>query len=192
MSYNSSIPQASDPRALSQSQIKANFQAINAVFANNHTPLTSNVPTIGMHTVLTMRPQNPAPSTSTGQVALYNKLDSNSVPELFFRPQGNATPIQLTYPSVGASTSPFRYYTFVAGPFVVYAGYVSNPTNGQVITLTPTTTLIYAGVTEAAHDTANDYRFSTATNLSGSTFTIKFVTGGTPTNSVYFLAIGKP
>lgn len=195
MSYNSSIPQANDPRSLSQKQILSNFSAINTVFSNNHTSLTSSDETIGMHEVLTLRPQAVAPVTGSGQIALYNKLDSNSVPELFFRPQNSATPIQLTYPSVGAQRTPtFRYYSFVAGPFVVYGGYVPNPTNGQVITLSPSTTLVYAGLTEAFADPNGSYRFSAATTLNtpASSFTINFVTGGTAIHSVYFIAIGKP
>src|SRR4029077_18551507 len=124
LAYNPNIPQVTDNRTQSAGQILANFQTINRVFADNHIALTvtDNVP--GRHSVLTMRPQSVDPTTTANNVALYNKIVS-SVPELFFRPNNNQTPIQLTYPSIStglASTNPDVYntdqYTFLAGPFV--------------------------------------------------------------------------
>lgn len=202
--YNNSIPQPGDARQQSQYQIKSNFQSIFTVFANNHAALNTDFQ--GMHNVLTMRPQNSDPSTAADQIALYNKLDSNSIPELFFRPQSNATPIQLTYPSLQTdlqSKNPNVYYqqqyTFAAGPFVIYGGKITNASNGQTVTLTPTSTLIYVGLVIA------NYKFTSSGipnfvvsavpgNISGSAF--KIMTGTIPpaagiTFDVYYIAIGK-
>lgn len=102
MSYSSSIPNASDPRAQSQGQILANFQAINSVWSVNHNNLIGTDPQ-GQHKVLTIRPQTVDPTTTATQVGLYVK-NVSSIPELFFRPKSNATPIQLTYPTISAGS----------------------------------------------------------------------------------------
>jgi hypothetical protein len=190
MSYNSAIPQSSDARAQSQGQILANFQAINAVWANNHVPLNPlDNPVQGMHTVLTMRPESGDPTTTASQTALYNKLVS-SVPELFFRPASNGTPIQMTYPSL--STTGLRQYSFVAGPFVVYGGFVNNPVSGVPITLTPSSTLLYVGLTPYGATGAPTVHLSlvpTSINTPVNSFTPKFQTGAT-IPIMYYLAIG--
>lgn len=198
--YNNAIPQAGDFRQVSQQQIKSNFQSINTVWANNHAALTDADQTFqGMHDVLTMRPQMSDPITAAGQVALYNKLVS-SIPELFFRPQSNATPIQLTYPSLQTdlqSTNPNVYYqqqyTFAAGPFVIYGGLIKNASKGQVVTLSPSSTLIYVGLTTANFVGSPSATKSTIpTNITGSAFTITCQTFAVGTTfDVYYIAIGK-
>src|SRR5689334_15790317 len=136
MSYNPNIPQSTSKRTISQRQILINFQSIAASFATNHSPL--GLETQGKHSVLTLRPQSGNPTTSPSQIAFYQKIVS-SAPNWFFRPSSNQTPIQMSYPSI--SITPPTSYSFIAGPFVVYMGLVTNPTNGQTVTLLPSTTL---------------------------------------------------
>lgn len=194
MSYNSNIPLGTDPILQSQAQIRANFQSINNVFSNNHFPLNGDPEFQGMHVVLTMRPQNVTdPSTDATHVAFYNKLVS-TIPQLFFRPNSNQTPIQLTYQSINTSKTSPQQYSFVAGPFVVYGGKIHNPTNGQTVTLTPTTTLLYVGLTSAnvVFKGANVLA-AIPTSISGSSFNISY--SGTAASvitslDVYYLAIG--
>ena len=138
MSYNSSIPKSTDPILQSQRQLLANFQAINNAFSTNHVGLTKDPLVAGMHDVLTLRPQAGDPTTSASQIAIYNKLVGGT-PEMFYAPNSSQTPIQLTYPSIKSDSSTTQY-TFMAGPFVIYGGLVTNPSNGQTITVTPTTT----------------------------------------------------
>lgn len=270
MSFNPGIPNASDLLLQSQSQIRANYQAINQVFNANHSILTSNSNTMGMHSVLTMRPQSMDPSTDSTHVAFYNKLVS-SVPELFFRPNSNQTPIQLTYPSIstmgsetlsgippisitgittGATTTinvtstsglntgqqvtftsivgtkelngktatitvlngtqftvpiattnnwvsggnvySLLQYSFVAGPFVVYGGLIKKATQGQTITLAPTSTLLYVGLTGANRSNAGLFVGSSCpTSISGSSFNISYANNFVGTLDVYYLAIGQ-
>jgi hypothetical protein len=190
--FNPAIPQSTDPRAQSQSQILTNFSAINAGFSINHMSLNSDAnspsPFEGMHKVLTMIKQAGDPVTAANEVAFYNKL-VNSVPQIFFRPQSTGTPIQMTAPNTGGI--PQSVVSFVAGPFMIYAGFISNPTNGQVVTLTPASTLIYVGTNALSPRGNNVLTVMIPTNLSGNTFTIRFQTGVTAA-FMYFFAIGKP
>lgn len=201
MSYNQTIPVATDYMVISRPQIKANFQAINQIFAKNHVQLNADAPgnSQGMHSVLSFRAAaNPAldPATTADQIALYTKIISGS-PALFFRPSNNQTPIQLTYPSISTglqSTNPDvwlpRQYSFLAGPFVFYFGIV-NVLDNTVITLTPTTTLLYVGLVMVG-GLGSDKPSAAATNINvgGTKFTVRFSAGGINPFDVYYIAIG--
>lgn len=197
MSYNPNIPQLTDKILQSQPQLKANYQAINTTFSDNHISPTNSTNTVGMHSLLTMRPQGADPVTGANQVALYNKLVTG-IPELFFRPQNNAMPIQMTFPSIGVGTIapyPADQYTFMAGPFIVYGGLITNATNGQVKTLTPGTTLLYVGLTTTNYVVggggAGVIAAATPTNIVGTSFTITFQNVSvTSKRDIYYFAIG--
>ena len=196
MGYNSAIPQPTDARALSQSQILSNYQTIAKVWADNHYPLNGDQNTTfkGMHNVLTIRPQTGDPTTAADQTALYNKLVS-TIPQLFFRPHNNATPIQLTYKSIKADLSDTQY-SFIAGPFIVYGGFITTPTNGQQVTLTPGSSLIYVGLTPSnVKGVFNVVKSAFPTNINSSpganSFTITFDASIT-VGIVYYFAIGLP
>ncbi len=197
MGYNPAIPQAPNPILQSQGQIQPNFQIMANAFQVNHVGLTSTNDDLykGMHNILTMQGPQVDPSTSATQIALYNKLDANSIPELFFMPSSSQTPIQLTYSSL--STSGATQYSFVAGPFVIYGGLVTAATIGQTITLSPTTNLIYVGLTTAnirsLSSFTNYIAVPTSINTPVSSFTITYHTpnpAGTIID-VYYLAIGQ-
>lgn len=202
MSYDPNIPQSNSKRAISQKQIFANFQAIGAAFADNHSSL--GLGTQGKHNVLVLRSQVGDPSTSATQVAIYQKLVTG-VPNWFYRPNSNQTTIQLTYPSLVTgvqSTNPTVYfpqqYSFMAGPFVIYMGKINNPSNGQTVTLTPVTTLRYVGLSVGSfsftgNSPATFIALATPTNIVGNSFDIKFNIAR-PINvslDVYYLAIGN-
>jgi hypothetical protein len=190
MSFNAAIPVGSDPMIKSQIQTKSNFQSINAVFGQNHVPLTEDFSTSGMHSVLTFREQTIDPTTTADQIALYTKA-VNSLPNLFFQPSSNQTPIQLTYPSLTTGPTLAQQQTFVAGPFVVYCGYLLNVSSGQVVTPTPTSTLIYVGLTTTpVRPPAVPIGVRAIGIISGSSFTITF--SGGPVDAVWYFAIGKP
>jgi hypothetical protein len=191
VSFNPLIPQNSDPIAVSQNQLRSNYSSIFNTFAQNHVSINQNDQ--GIHTSLLLRAQSGDPTTSSAQVSLYNKLSSN-IPALFYRPANSATPIQMTYPSISTGSSLTAQYTFVAGPFVIYGGLLKNITSGQVVTLTPTTTLLYVGLTSAnLSKPATNVGGAGAipTSMTGSTFTIGYQTlvAGT-TLDAYYLAIG--
>lgn len=102
----------------------------------------------------------------------------------------------MTYPSlntVGGGTQ----YSFVAGPFIVYMGFVVNTAgvpDGTVVTLTPGTTLHYVGLTGAIVTSAAFVNSVIPTNINtpGNSFTIShsiaLVLG--KVEVVYYLAIG--
>jgi len=201
MSYNPNIPQSTSKRAISQRQILINFQSIFRAMANNHSQL--GLGTQGKHTVLILKSQGSDPTTSATQTAIYQKLVTG-VPNWFYRPASNGTPIQMSYPTIRTglqSTNPDVYfptqYSFVAGPFVVYCGKITNPNNGQLVNLTPSTTLRYVGLT------ITNYKFSGTgspaaiavaipTNITGNSFNISFqVQPVGVTFDVYYLAIGN-
>lgn len=204
MSFNPNIPQVTDSTLQSFSQLRANFQAIAAAFADNHVGLTRTSDVMAKHTVLTMQPQTSDPATSATQVAIYNKLVS-SIPELFYRPSSSATPIQMTYPTLRTglqTTNPNVYfptqYSFVAGPFIIYSGFIKAPTNGQPVTLTPGTTLLFVDLIAANSNIAGGGPGSPPTNayavptgVSGTTFTIQYNPPPVGGFDVYYFAIGQ-
>jgi hypothetical protein len=203
LSYNTTIPAANSKRAISQRQILINFQSIFQAFANNHSAL--GLGTQGKHRVLILKDQTLAgdPATSPTQIAIYQKIIGGN-PSWFYRPISNGTPIQMSYQSVKTgllSTNPDVYfsdqYSFIAGPFVVYAGKVTNPSNNQLVTLLPSTTLRYVGLT------VTNYKFTGTgtpaaiavaipTSVSGNTFKISYQTRPAGlTYDVYYVAIGN-
>lgn len=193
MTFNANIPQVTDTMAKSQRQINANFRSISNVFAENHVNLNDEFQ--GMHKNVTFREQIGDPVTASDQIALYTKAVS-SIPNLFFRPKSNQTPIQLTYPSLITGIDPgntpnyfLRQNTFIAGPFIVYMGTIVGASPGTIVTLTPTSTLIYAGLTIQSNVLGNI--FYAIPVIAGSGFTIQFQTG-LPVQNIYYFAIGKP
>lgn len=156
--------------------------------ANNHSPL--GLGTQGKHTVLILRDQTSAgnPTTSATQTAIYQKL-VGGLPNWFYRPNNNQTPIQLSYPSIDLTTVNANY-SFVAGPFVVYTGKLINPANNALVTLLPVTTLRYVGLTVANY-TGINVNTAAPTNIAANTFRINFQNEIGPTRDVYYLAIGN-
>ena len=195
MSYSTGIPNGSDPLLQSQQQLRANYQAIARVWANNHYPLTGDNDFQGMHTVLRMRAVS-APVTDATHIAIFNQLVGvGSIPTLTYAPNSAQTPIELTYSEISTGFGEAEQYSFVAGPFVVYGGKITGATNNQVITLTPTTTLLYVGLVLAnvpavSLETNSDVA-ATNVNVGGTNFTINFQPLLTTPLDCYYLAIGQ-
>lgn len=194
MSFSPNIPTVSDFLAISQKQMLANFQAISSAFFQDHVSLVSNE-NLGMHNQLTLVAQSGDPTTSSSQCALYNKLVS-SVPQLFFRPSSNGTPVQLSNSNLntiqtGAANS--AQSTFIAGPFTIYFGFISNCANNFVVTLTPSSTLIYVGLTTmlAGKNVPGLASTSAAVAISANQFTVSYNSTQFTTNpTIYYLAVG--
>lgn len=190
MSYNVNIPVITDSILISSRQIKTNFQAINASYSANHVGLVNSTDASGKHNVLTFRPQMADPATNATQIALYNKLVS-SIPELFFRPNNSQTPIQLTYPSLKTDGTDTQY-SFAAGPFIIYFGKVSNPTDGQGVNLTPGTTLLYVDLTVTTDENLGPFiAMAVPTNISGTSFNISFQNIAHGPFDVFYMAVGQ-
>ena len=150
---------------------------------------------------MVLRPQTIDPTTSATQVAIYNKLvtyGAAQIPNLFYRPNSNQTPIQMTYPSISTGLdngTPPKYliqqYSFVAGPFIIYGGLISAPTNGKVVTLTPGTNLLYVDIicANVVPQAGIVIAVAIPTNVTGTSFTISF--SSTLKFDIYYLAIGQ-
>jgi hypothetical protein len=191
VTFNPNAPQATDPILQSFFQLRANFQTIGSSFAENHALMDRNVKNNGKHTTLSL--QNVSdPVTAATQISIYNKAVA-TIPELFFRPSSNQTPIQMTYPSIDTDNATDQY-SFVAGPFVVYFGRLTDPTDGQIVTLLPATTLIYVDVTVTNSRIKLSLAVSAidiATNIVGNSFTIRFATRQvTDKSDAFYVAIG--
>lgn len=197
MSFNSTIPNRGDFLALSQKQVLGNFTAINNAFLVNHVALTA-VENVGMHTSLTFRPQVADPTTTPFQSALYNKLVT-SVPQLFWRPNSNQSAIQLTNSNLNTiqtGASGDTQSSFIAGPFTIYLGIVRNCGPFTSITVSPSSNLIYVGLSTILSNTAKpgSNNNAQAINITGDTFTINYNSGNiafVPFPTIYYMAIGK-
>ena len=193
MSYNTTIPQANSKRIISQRQIQANYTAIFNAFAKNHSALGNN-DLQGKHNILILRSQAVDPATTATQTAIYNKLIA-TVPNIFYRPNNSQTPIQLTYPSVKIDSTVSDQYTFVAGPFVVYGGLITNATDGQIVNLAltgPATTLRTVLLCSRNFSGGNALiGWAIPTNIGGTSFTIRFQVYIGQTRDVHYLAIGN-
>ncbi len=172
----------------------ANFQTINRAFLADHVALTA-VDNVGMHNSLTLRAQVTDPTTGSNQCALYNKIVS-TVPQLFFRPSNNSTPIQMSNSNLntiqtGATAN--AQSSFIAGPFTVYFGYIDNCPNGQLVTLLPASNLIYVGLTTVllGNITPTVGTTSTAFSIIANTFTVRYNATEIPTPPlIYYTAVG--
>lgn len=190
MSFNPNIPLATDNTLQSAPQLRANFREIAAAWGENHVPLNALVGK-GQHELLNFLAQNVVPTTTATQVSLYNKTVS-SVPTLFFKPNNNQTAITLTYPSI-VNTGDDQY-SFCAGPFIIYGGIKRNATNGQVVNLTPGTTLVYVDLLMTNVNGATAFINSQAipTNVAGNSFTITYKTTAITSVDIFYFAIGLP
>lgn len=195
MSFNPSIPVATDFRAVSQRQILSNFQAIASAWLENHVPLTA-VDNVGKHEVLSLRFQTVDPTTAANQSAIYNKLVAG-VPQLFFRPNTDQTPIQLSNSNLNTlqtGATGDAQSSFLAGPFTIYMGYIRDCPDTQLVTLLPSSTLIYVGLSTILQGTVpvGIASTATATNIAANTFIVRYnntqITGNNAT--IYYTAVG--
>ncbi len=197
MSYSTNIPLITDFIQKSQKQMLANFQAINQSFFKNHVGLTSNEDA-GKHKVLLLRPISD-PTTSSAQCSFYNKLVT-SVPQLFYRPALNATPIQMSNSNLNTlqTGAPARtQVSFLAGGFTIYMGFIPNCIPNTLVQLTPSTTLKYVGVTTffpSGQLPANIPKIASAVSIgmvNPNEFVVSYGNFSPTVNpTVYYMAIG--
>jgi hypothetical protein len=95
MAYTSNIPQATDRPNNSQSQILANFTAINTVNSVNH--VVFNDADQGKHKFVTMPEQAADPTTAVNEVAIFSQESAlTSVAELAIRKENNGDVVEFT------------------------------------------------------------------------------------------------
>ena len=95
MAYKDNIPQAADILSSSQADLLENFSELDTQFAVNHYEFSDTTANIGKHRFVSLVEQSSDPTTADSEYAVYSK-DSDGEPELFGRPQNNASAHQLT------------------------------------------------------------------------------------------------
>lgn len=194
MGFNPNIPMPGDFLGISQKQILSNYQSIANAWLENHVSLTEDK-NVGKHEVLTLRPQVTDPATTANQSAIYNKLVT-SVPQLFFRPDTNQTPIQMSNSNLSTlqtGSTADAQSSFIAGPFTIYFGFFANCPDGQIITLLPSSTLVYVGLSTILTGTNKPDLATTAVSsgMAANTFTVTYNSGQiTSLPTIYYTAIG--
>ncbi len=187
MSFNPSIPVVTDPTLQSGKQIRSNFQSIGQSFGENHSSMNYNPEAAGTHEALVIVPiklPDIPPVTDATQLALYSKIVGGpAIPELFFKPNNNQSEIQLTFPSILSDATQSQQYTFIAGPFVIYAGNVVNPIQNQQVILPKMSQILFVGLTFSI------FAQGLPVNVVGNIFEIQVTQASTP-KTVYYVAIG--
>lgn len=102
--YVPDVPQGTQQINNTQQPINTNFQDIYDFMAVNHTNFNTT-DTFGTHTIVDFVTQTGAPGTGASEVALYNQIASNGVPELFVQYANNAGSVQLTPISSSSSST---------------------------------------------------------------------------------------
>lgn len=166
----------------------ANYQTIFNTFGINHLPLAGD--NQGFHKSLNFRARLADPATNGNQIALYSKLDGSGVTQLFFRPDTNQTPIQMTNSNLNTSNGASQS-SFFAGPFTFYVGFRFNVASGTTITLTPSTTLIYVGIGTLFNSAISPIQDAIATNIIGNQFQVEFTSTVLVNPTIYYFAIGS-
>lgn len=191
MSFSTGFPNPGDFIIQSGPQFRANFRSIFDSFAQDHYSIDSA--NAGMHRSLTLRKQTVDPVTTNNDVALYNKIGTGSVPQLFYAPSNAQTPIQLSYQSI--VNTGLQQYSYIAGPFLVYFGQVISTSSNQLVTLSPTSTLISVNLIAGSKESKppkDPFTLSPIPIISGSGFTIRLQYNPSLIPGLYisYLAIG--
>lgn len=139
--YDPNIPQQpSDPLAISQPEIKNNFQQLYNIFEKNHVPLDSLV-NPGNHTNIQLKEQGNSQQTDPSVINIYVKDDPNTTDQIFLRYQGNGQEFQLSCYQIYSLTqfagvfNPF--ITFLPGRVLVYFGFINAPAKSNTLELYP-------------------------------------------------------
>lgn len=185
MSFNPNIPLVTDPLPQSFNQLRANFRQIAASFAENHVELTKSENS-GKHRLLTIQPTND-PATDPDEIGVYSKIIGLNPPQLFYRPNLNGTPIQLTYDSINTDPTQTQQYSFIAGPFVIYGGKLEGVSTGNTITLLPATTLIHVDAVVITNGNINRTQIIPS-NLAANSFDL--YASFSSVVDIYYFAVG--
>ena len=142
MAFNNNIPQPDDRVRDSQTDLLANFQALQAFLEVNHILGTFDSPVAGntgKHSTVVMPENGGNPATAANEGAIYvDEGPISTVSELFFRREnnGNARAITEWRNYTPGGDDGYVYYTGNPGPFtnlpVIFATSFSAPDNGEL------------------------------------------------------------
>lgn len=185
MSYQSSIPLASDLISVSQNDIKNNFTAIGTAFPVNHVNFNSSG--AGKHTFVEMPIQTADPAGASGEFTIFSK-SNGSTNELFYKRNNEGTSYQLSGTNPSVTTNGYTFlpgnllmqWNFLTGSFKNDGASISFPIAFSEIPYSLQLTAARNGTT-----TMGLY----ATNVSSSGFTLR--TSSNSNDGIWFLVIGK-
>jgi hypothetical protein len=198
MSYNPSIPNATDFLSVSQGQIKTNFGQLNTVFGKDHVPFDST-PNGGLHNHVTIPNVSTDPTLSGNTIEMYMKaLTGIGAPFL-----ANATSTGVmwsggsTYPTVTSSTggnSSNGYVKFPNGIMIQWGNGQGSNANPSVFTFpTSFANSCFAVVISAytGNGTPIVYVGPDAGTFTKSQFVYRQSGAGLNNPSIQFIAIGN-
>ena len=95
MVYDPDKPQPKDDLSVSQGDLLANFQGLNSQFSVNHVALDDTTTDAGKHKFVTFVQQSSVPESKGDEYIIFSQ-DEGGTPEIYARPESNATAYQLT------------------------------------------------------------------------------------------------
>lgn len=182
MAYNSDIPQSTDDPSQSQSQILANFQALNTFLSVNHVSLNDG--NQGKHSFLQLPEQSSAPTTAANEGGLYTKEVSGST-QLFFREESSGSERQLTSAFSAATNGTLT----IPGGLLIQWGFSSGIGDGSQVNFNTSfgSTAYNVQCTLVRADSNSRYVYVTSSSVTSSKFNI---TSNSADTDMYWWAIG--
>lgn len=107
MAWQSNIPQPGAKLSISQGDLLGNFIALNTWMGVNHY-LPTNLANGGKHMFVSLPTQSADPATAGSELAIYSKIGTGGVPQIFWRQQSNGTVTEFTGATVVTSAGPTR------------------------------------------------------------------------------------
>lgn len=159
MTFQPSIPLATDLISVSQGDLKNNFTALDTAWNVNHVGF--NATGAGKHKFVELPIQGSDPAGAVSEVTIYSKTSAGSS-EIYMKRDAIGTPIQMTVGSIAASTTG---KSFLPGGMIIQWGLQSAPTSNTQINFNTTFPNNCFTVT------ATPYKSGSITNITG--FTVK-------------------
>lgn len=195
-SYNPLIPTGLVNLDEDYVNIQQNFQQLDTSFGVDHVPFSISDQN-GKHQYVHLlqsfqSPTVPSvPTVPVGQVAVYQRLDANSLPQLFFKANNRAFEYQLTTEaSDTASENVFSQnpgWTFLPGGLLLQYGSVSAGPAGTSVTFPVAFSALPYSMTTTRFSTAASNPVATSISLATDT---DFFAVATSTVTVGWMAIG--
>lgn len=188
MTFDPTIPQATDLLSDSQSDLLTNFNQSNIIMGVNHVnfdnslPIGSLVANRGKHTFVSLIEQVANPVTAANEIALFSK-DLGGISTLFMRKESNGAVIQMS------GIDPNNSQTFLPGGLILKWGLNAVATDGSTVIAFPVAfpTACLAVMATVVTTTVNSARYVSVFNVGPAQFNA--VTN--VAQNIYWFAIGN-
>lgn len=129
MTFQASIPNASDLISVSQTDLKNNFTALNTSWNVNHVGFNSSG--AGKHKFLELVNQSGDPAGAITEMTLFSKTDGAGNSQVYYKRNSAGSSFQLTGRDPTGTTNGT---TFLPGGFIMIWGFIAAATNGSTQT----------------------------------------------------------